>query len=227
MSEEAKHSEVYKRLVEVKFKQGAVQEALRLMQDAEYHILKGGGRDEEEIARAILFAKIALRAGRFNDSVTVFNSVFEAGNRDGELLKLAAAAEYYLGDRLKFSALISLLVEGEELNEDILGSFIGKVDESNESAGNSDSNVLSGEDVLERISQFRLQSENPAEKTEEAYQVRVQDFDQAAEIVLRYLISAMPSGSQVFLPPQAVSKYSDLLKRVDENLGIGGELKEH
>lgn len=216
LSDKAKHSDVFKRLVEVKFKQGAVQEAMSLMQEAEYHILKGAGRDEGEIARAILFAKIALGSGRFRDSASVFDGIFEAGTRDLELVKLYAVSEYYLGERQKFATLVDLLVEGEELNEQTLDSFLEKGPNINELDVTSATSMLSGKELLETISQFQLDGGS---------HISERDFDYAAEIVFKCLIGIMPAASQAFLPSEIVVKYGDFIKSSDETLNGEADIK--
>lgn len=244
LSEEAKRSEVFKRLVEVKFKQGAGQEALALMQGADYKSLEQAGGD---FSRATLYAKVALGTGRLQEAASVFESMLAAGNKDSDTIKLAAVCEYYLGSRLKFSQLIGSLVEAELLDEELIKAL-------GERAGTDgaklESDLLGGEvedAPLETISRFltqelrRVQESNSAVSNVDvvaepsvdsqavdsqvtgvatdgvgALEVRIEDFDRAAKTVVRYLVSSLPLSANIYLPPQAKTQFSSFMQKEKE-----------
>lgn len=203
-SEQAKRSEVYKRLIEVKIKQGKDEEALCLMQDADYQSLAKAEMNDREIVKAALYAKVALGSGRLREARTVLEHIFEAGNKESELVKLAAVADYYLGDRIKFARMIIHLIDSEDLDEDQLKEF-------NEGIGNDLKEIVTEMPVtvpaigfLDTIRQFSTMENTELSGPE--------DFKAAANVIVRYLVSSMPVTSQVYLPPQAVVQFGAMIR---------------
>ncbi len=199
-SEQAKQSEVYKRLIEVKIKQGKEEEALCLMQDADYQTLIGAERDDRELVKATLYAKVALGSGRLREAITVLDRIFEAGNKESELVKLAVIAYYYLDDRIKFAQLVNRLIDSEELDEDQLKEF----NENLKEVVLDVPVIVPDSGFLDTIRQTNMSENNQLTGSE--------DFKAAANVIVRYLVSSMPVTSQVYLPPQAVVQFGAMIR---------------
>ncbi len=199
-SEQAKQSEVYKRLIEVKIKQGKEEEALCLMQDADYQTLIGAERDDRELVKATLYAKVALGSGRLREAITVLDRIFEAENKESELVKLAVIAYYYLDDRIKFAQLVNRLIDSEELDEDQLKEF----NENLKEVVLDVPVIVPDSGFLDTIRQTNMPENNQLTGSE--------DFKAAANVIVRYLVSSMPVTSQVYLPPQAVVQFGAMIR---------------
>lgn len=199
-SEQAKQSEVYKRLIEVKIKQGKEEEALCLMQDGDYQTLVGAERDDRELVKATLYAKVALGSGRLREAITVLDRIFEAGNKESESVKLAVIAYYYLDDRIKFAQLVNRLIDSEELDEDQLKEF----NENLKEVVLDVPVIVPDSGFLDTIRQTNMPENNQLTGSE--------DFKAAANVIVRYLVSSISGTSQVYLPPQAVVQFGEMIR---------------